>query len=206
MFACDRTANFWKAVSGNLCLLWALPCSSSGFSLQFSRSPSLLSEVVRWDQNVDPCHMLGLKGAVGVLRHVHIHADLLRPAQLLHQYQLASLSVWALHDEDASGVSARYAEAQTVWPGAARGGSGRHAEKRGRGLQVGRQGQVVEGYGLGSQVAGAAVHGTGVSLTLTAGQKGSMYDTESNIVQGDTYFDTYRSSSSQKINWISYVH
>lgn len=114
--------------------------------------------------------MLGLKGALAVLRHVHIHADLLWPAQLLDQDQLAGLPVRALHDKEASGVSAHYAEAQAVRPGAPWGGGGRHAEKRCGSLQVGGQRQVVEGHGLRSQVAGAAVHGAGVSLTLTAGQ------------------------------------
>lgn len=115
---------------------------------------------------MDPGHMLGLKGAVGVLRHVHVNAELLGPAQLLHQYQLTSLSVRTLHDKDATVVSAHDAEAQAVWPGAPGGSCGRHAEKRGRSLQVGGQRQVMEGHGLGSQVAGAAVHGAGVSLTL----------------------------------------
>lgn len=114
--------------------------------------------------------MFGLKGAVGVLGHVHFHADLLRPPQRLHQDQLPGLSVRALHDEDASGVSAHDAEAQAVWAGASRRGGGRHAEQRGGGLQAGGQGQVVEGHGFGGQVAGAAVHGARVPLTLEGGR------------------------------------
>lgn len=127
------------------------------------------SEAVRRNQDVDPGHVLGLEGALAVLGHVHVDADLLRPAQLLHQDQLPGLPVRTLHDEDAAGVPAHDAEAQAVRPGAPRGGGGRHAEKRGRGLQVGGQRQVVEGHGLGGQVAGSAVHGAGVPLTLTAG-------------------------------------
>lgn len=120
-------------------------------------------------------HVLGLKGAVAVLGHVHVDADLLRPAQRLDQYQLTGLSVRTLHDEDASGVAAHDAEAEAVRPGAAWGGGCCHAEERGGGFGVGRQRQVVEGHGLGGQVAGAAVHGAGVSLALTAGQRCSKY-------------------------------
>lgn len=115
--------------------------------------------------------MLGLKGAVDVLGHLHTDGDLLRPTKRLHQDQLTSLSVRALHDEDASGVSPRYAEAQAIWPGAAGGRCGCHAKQRGRSLQVGGQGQIVEGNGLRSQMARAAVHGARVSLTLTASLK-----------------------------------
>lgn len=127
------------------------------------------SEVIRWNENVHPRHVLGLKGALAVLGHVHIQADLLGSTQRLDQYQLAGLPVWTLHDEEASGVASHYTETQAVRPSASRWGSGRHAEKRGGGLEVGRQGQVVEGHGLRGQVAGAAVHGAGVPLTLTAG-------------------------------------
>lgn len=166
-----RQINFWywKKKQDQYTLL----CSFPPVRL-YSRSPSL-SEVVRWNQNVNLGHMLGLKGAVAVLGHVHINADLLRPAQLLDQYQLPSLPVWSLHDKDASGVSAHDAKAQAVRPGAPRGGGGCHAEKRCRSLHVGGQRQVVEGHGLGSKVAGSAVHGARVSLTLTGGQKGSKY-------------------------------
>lgn len=115
-----------------------------------------------------PRHVLGLKGALAVLGHVHIHADLLGAAKRLDQYQLTGLPVWTLHDEEASGVPPHDPEAQAVRACVSRGGSCRHTEKRGGGLEVGRHGQVVEGHGLWSQVAGAAVHGAGVPLTLTA--------------------------------------
>lgn len=121
--------------------------------------------------------MLGLEGAVAVLGHVHVHAHLLRAPQRLDQHQLAGLPVRTLHDEGASGVAAHDAEAEAVRPRAARGGGRRHAEERGRGLGVGRQGEVVEGHGLRRQVTGAAVHGAGVPLTLTATHRCSKYQT-----------------------------
>lgn len=148
----------------------------------------MLLEVVRRHQNVDPGHMLGLEDAVTVLRHVHINADLLWPAQLLDQYQLTSLSVWTLHDEDPSGVSAHYAKAQAVRARASGCSRGSHSKKRGRGLQVGGQRQVVEGHGLWSQVAGAAVHWAGVSLTLTARQKCSNFKPGAITGQGGKLF------------------
>lgn len=112
--------------------------------------------------------MLGLKSAVTVLRHVHVNADLLRSTQLLHHDQLTGLSVRALHDKDAPGVSAHYAESQAVRSRAAWGSGSCHAEQCGRSLQVGGQGQEVEGHCLGSVEAGTAVHRAGVPLTLTA--------------------------------------
>lgn len=88
--------------------------------------------------------MLGLKGAVAVLRHVHINADFLWPTQRLDKYQLSGLSVGTLHNKDASGVSTHYTEAQAFRTGTPRGGCSCHAEKRGRSLKVGGQRQVVE--------------------------------------------------------------
>lgn len=142
-----------------------------------------------------PRHVLGLKGALAVLGHVHIHADLLGSAERLDQYQLAGLPVWTLHNEEASGVPPHYTETQAVRPCASRGGGGRHAEERGGGLEVGRQGQVVKGHGLRSQVAGAAVHGAGVPLTLTAGH-----------THTHTQFFSVAKDKHQQVSALKYLH
>lgn len=111
--------------------------------------------------------MFGLEGTLGVLGHLHLHAELLWAWHGPDEDQLSGLTVRALHHERAPGVSSSCdAEAEAVGTGPTRGRRGGHAEQGGRGAQVGRQGQVVVRNGLGGERTGPALHGTGIPFTL----------------------------------------
>lgn len=125
-------------------------------------------ELIGRDEECDFGEMLGLKGAVQVLGHVHVHLDGLGALQALHQDELPGLPVRALHHKVAPVVASHNAKAETVGSrpaGCCRRG---HAEERGWGQQVGGQRQIVEGDGFGRLVARSAIHRAGVALALAA--------------------------------------
>lgn len=76
-----------------------------------------------------------------------------------------------MHHKHPAAVAPDDAESQAVGSRAARGGGGRHAEEGSWGLEVGGEGEVVEGDRLRSQVTGTTLHRAGVPLTLTVGEK-----------------------------------
>lgn len=120
--------------------------------------------------------MFGLEGAVGVLGHLHLHAELLWASHGLDEDQLSGLTVRALHHEHAPGVtSARDAKAEAVRTRPTRSGCGGHAEQGGRGAQVGRQRQVVVRNGLCGKRTGAALHRTGIPFTLAVVEGRTLY-------------------------------
>lgn len=110
-------------------------------------------KLVGRDEDGDFGHVLGLEDTVQVLGHVHVHLDGLGTLEALHQDELPSLPVGALHHEVAAVVAPHDAEAQAVGSRPAGCRCRGHAEERGGRQQVGRQGKVVEGDGFGCLVA-----------------------------------------------------